>query len=1037
MTTTAPGQREVLEAALRQLRDARARLAAADSARHEPLAVVGAAVRAPGGVEDLDSLWRLLASGTDAVAPWLDDPEGRRKGGRATGRWAGLLSRIDGFDAEFFGIGPDEADHMDPQQRLALEVAWEAIEDAGLPVERLRDRSTGVFLGLYGADYMTTQLAGDADITAYTGPGGARSIAANRLSYLLDLHGPSLTIDTACSSSLVALHLACRALRDGECDFALVGGVNVILAESMMSATEKVLPMASSGRCRTFDASADGIVRAEGCGVVLLERLSDARARGGPVRALIRGSAVNHNGRVNGLTAPSPRAQADLLRMALKDAGVRAGDVQYVEAHGTGTRLGDPIEAEAICEVYGAGDQPCAVGSVKTNLGHQEAAAGIVGLLKAMLVLEHRQVPPILHLERLNPEISLDGTRIVIPTALSALPDADRHLAAVSSFGFGGTNAHVVLESVAREPAANEPVAHEPGPQSPAEGQPPRRLLLSLSARSPAALGRLAEAYADRLDGLDDDAAADLCAAAARGRSHHSFRLAFGADEPASLARELHAVRPQFLRAQPPTRRVAFVFSGQGTQWVGMGQELFATEPVARAEAELCDAIIRDLTGWSVLDELHRPQQQSRLHETEVAQISIAVVQLGLAALWRSWGVEPYAVTGHSMGEIVAACVAGELDRAQALELLVTRAQITEKGARGGAMAGIALPVDEVEAIVAKVGGRVAVAAVNGPRSTVVAGERDRVAMVEQAAAAQGAKTRRLAVDYAFHSPLLDGCDKLLADRVSRLRPRAGRLAHYSTVTGDRVRAADLSPEHWGRNLRAPVLFRDAVEALARDGVTAFLELGPHPVLLQDIVATLAPADVRPAVVGSLRRDTPLRTALDESIAHLYRSGTDIRWDAVLPRPTRRVPLPTYPWQRRRHWLKLRPTPTPTSAPALETAVGVSAVSGSAPAEPAAPSPTAETQEELEQSLTSYVQAWLVETLGLNDPAQVPLDGGIHALGLSSLMIVELRNRIERDFAVAVPLQALLEGATPRALARAITENTENTARNAANNPRK
>jgi acyl transferase domain-containing protein len=1018
-TTTAPDQRRLLEAALHQLRDARARLSAAEDGRREPLAIVGAAVRAPGDVHDLDSFWRLLASGTDAVTPWLDDPQGRRAGGRATGRWAGLLSRIDGFDAEFFGIGPDEADHMDPQQRLVLEVAWEAIEDAGLPVERLRDRSTGVFLGLYGADYMTAQLAGEADITAYTGPGGARSIAANRLSYLLDLHGPSLTVDTACSSSLVALHLACRALRDGECDLALVGGVNVLLAESMMSATEKVLPMASGGRCRTFDAAADGIVRAEGCGVVLLERASDARARGGPVRALVRGSAVNHNGLVNGLTAPSPKAQADLLRRALRDAGVRPDDVQYVEAHGTGTRLGDPIEAEAICEVYGAGDQPCAIGSVKTNLGHQEAAAGIVGLLKTMLVLEHRQVPPSLHLEKLNPEIRLDGTRIVIPTAAAALPDGGRLLAAVSSFGFGGTNAHVVLE------AAPSP----PEPQPADEDRPPRRLLLPLSARSAAALGELAGAYADRLDELDARAAADLCAAAARGRSHHDFRLALGADDPASLARELRAVHPQFLRAQQPNRRVAFVFSGQGAQWIGMGQELLAAEPVARAEAEQCDAVIRELAGWSVLEELRRPEQSSRLHETEVAQACIAVLQLGLAALWRSWGVEPYAVVGHSMGEIVAARVAGELDREQALELLVTRARITEEGARGGAMAGIALPADEVGRIVAKVGGRIAVAAVNGPRSTVVSGERDLVAVAEQIAAAQGAKTRRLAVEYAFHSPLLDGRDELLAESLPRLRPRTGTLAHYSTVTGDRVRAADLGPEHWGRNLREPVLFSSAVRALARDGVTAFLEIGPHPVLLQDISAMLEHGDAPPVVAGSLRHGRPLRPALDDALGHLYRSGLDIRWDAVFAAPARHVPLPAYPWQRRRHWLKLRPVPTPAGT-------GTVAAPGPAAHEPAAPqlpAPAAQTPAQLEESLASYVRAWLAEALGLGDTEAVPPDGGLDALGLSSLMIVELRNRIERDFAVNVPLQTLLEGATPLALARAIARSAPAAQTTAAN----
>ncbi|WP_405824897.1 acyltransferase domain-containing protein [Streptomyces sp. NBC_01390] len=1009
--TTNEQQRHLLEQALRRLKDARAqlddaraRLAAAEGARHEPIAVVGAALRAPGGVEDLESLWQVLRSGTDTVTAWQDDPEGRRDGTRTTARSAGSLRSVDGFDAGFFGLSGDEADHLDPQQRLVLEAAWEAVEDAGLPAERLRERPTGVFLGLYGSDYLTAQLSGQADITAYTAPGSAHSIAANRLSFLLDLHGPSLAVDTACSSSLVALHLAVRALRTGECDFALVGGVNVLLAESMMTATEKVLPMASGGRCRTFDASADGIVRSEGCGVLLLERLADARAHGRRVRAVVRGSAVNHNGRSNGLTAPSPTAQADLLRRALADARTDACDVLYVEAHGTGTRLGDPIEAEAIGEVYGTGDQPCAVGSVKTNFGHQEAAAGIIGLLKTMLVLEHGQVPPTLHLERLNPEIGLDGTRITVPTTLSALPVADRRLAAVSSFGFGGTNAHVILEA---------PTAPEPAEEPVHDGIRRPRLLLPLSARGGPALGALAEVYAERLAGLDTRTVAQVCAAAATGRSHHSYRLAVAADSPDALVRELAAVRPEFLRPHPTRQRVAFVFSGQGSQWVGMGRDLL-DEPVVREEAERCDALVRELAGWSVIEELRRPGPGSRLRETEIAQVCIAVLQLGLAALWRSWGVEPYAVTGHSMGEIVAACVAGTLDREQALALLVTRAGITEKGARGGAMAQIALTADEVAAIIARTGGRVSVAAVNGPCSTVVAGDPNRVSLVEAAAERQGARTQRLPVEYAFHSPLLDGYDAELAAGLDRLTPCEGGLPQYSTVTGDHVRSRDLGPVHWARNLREPVLFSSAVAALARDGATVFLEIGPHPVLLRDIGATLDhlapldPSDVRRVAVGSLRRDRSARSALDIALGELYRAGLDLCWDKVFPRADRRVPLPFYPWQRRRHWLGLRPvdpggTAAPTRAPE-RPAQGTPALSGA----------------DLEETVAQYVRGRLAEALDLGGPTEVPEDSTLGALGLGSLAIVELKNRIERDFAVAVPLQALLEDGTPRALARTV-----------------
>ncbi|WP_051950824.1 type I polyketide synthase [Actinacidiphila yeochonensis] len=1008
--TTAPDQRTLLEQALRQLREARTRLAAAERGRPEPLAVIGAAVRAPGGVADLDTLWERLRAGTDAVTPWHADPSGRRAGGdgSATGRWAGQLDQVDGFDADFFGISGDEADHMDPQQRLVLETAWEAAEDAGLPLERLRERPTGVFLGMYGADYLTMQFAGQAGINAFTAPGGAHSIAANRVSYLLDLRGPSLVVDTACSSSLVALHLAARALRAGDCDLALVGGVNVILGEAAMAATEKVLPMASGGRCRSFDAGADGIVRSEGCGVLLLQRAADARADGRRVRALVRGTAVNHNGRTNGLTAPSPRAQAELLRRALADGAADPADVVYVEAHGTGTHLGDPIEAEAVREVYGAGPVPCAIGSAKSNFGHQEAAAGVVGLLKAMLVLDRGEVPPGLHLDELNPEVDLGGSRLSVPTVLTPLaapPEGRPPLAAVSSFGFGGANAHVVLQ------APELPVGE--GAEEAAENVPEGGLLLPLSARSAGALAELVGAYAGLLNGSSPREAARLCAAAAAGRSHHRFRLCATAPDPAALAAELRSVWTDFLRPVATGRRIGFVFSGQGTQWAGMGRDLLA-EPVVRAEAERCDAVVRELAGWSVLEEL-RSTGPGRLGRTDVAQVCIAVLQLGLAALWSSWGVRPTAVAGHSMGEIVAACHSGALDRRQAFDLILTRARVIEEGARGGAMSGLALPAAEaaevVERALAEGGGRLGVAAVNSPHSTVVAGDPRLVERAEALAARRGARFRRLAVEYAFHSPLLDGRDAELSAAVKHVTPVPGRLAHYSTVTGDRVRAADLTPEHWGRNLRDAVLFADAAAAMARDGVTVLVEVGPHPVLLRDIAATLD--GVPHTAVGSLRRDTAGRTALNASLAELYRAGTDLDWAAVSP-PRGPAALPLYPWQRRRHWLRLRAAaPTPGADLAADDTPDAAPV-------PDAPALAALPAAELEETLVGYVRAQLADSLDLEGPGRVRADSTFDSLGLSSLMIVELKNRVERDFAVAVPLQALLEGGTPRGLARAV-----------------
>lgn len=999
MSATAPDdRRKLLEDAIRQLQVTRARLEAVEHARHEPLAVIGAGVRLPGDVEDLDAFWDMLRAGTDAVSPLVTSTDGHREPSHASsidGRWAGQLANVDAFDAEFFGLGPHEADHMDPQQRLVLEVAWEAMEDAGLALERLQGCSTGVFLGLYGTDYLTLQLTDPATINAYTGSGGALSIAANRLSYVLDLHGPSLAVDTACSSSLVAVHLACRALRHGDCDLALVGGVNVIASPLSTLVTEKVLPLSPTGRCRTFDAAADGIVRGEGCAMLLLQRASAARADGGRVRGLIRGTAVNQDGRTNGLTAPSPRAQSDLHRWALADAAADPADVVYVEAHGTGTRLGDPIEVQALGEVYGPGTAPCAVGSVKANLGHLEAAAGIVGLVKALLVLEHGHVPPHLHLRQLNPEIDFGATRFHVPTALTALPrDVRTPLATVSSFGFGGTNAHAVLQA---EPPAVETAAGA----AVTDG-----LLLAVSARSDGALRELVGGYADRLERGAADAAADLCAAACLRRTHHAHRAAVSAGGRDELVARLRAAAAAGGRARPSAQqRVAFVFSGQGSQWTGMGGELLERHAVARDEVAACDAVVRELAGWSLLERLAAPKESSRLHETAVAQVAIAALQLGLAALWRSWGIEPHAVAGHSMGEIVAACVGGALDRAQALELLLLRGVIAERAARGGAMASIELPVADVERLLsATVDGRVAIAAVNGPRSTVVSGEPAAVDCVQSAAAEHGARTRRLRVDYAFHSPLLDGCDSELATAVSHIRARDGAAALYSTVTGSRIDAHRLDGAHWGRNLRDPVLLRPAIDELARDGASIFVEVGPHPVLLRDVCETLDTAGVRHVAVGSMRRDRPVASTLHGSLGDLYCAGLDVRWEAVLAPPRRHVSLPPYPWQRRRHWLG--------GATRLEAPAGGDGVAGAPPSSDGV------------VDLALYVRERVAAAAGLSveDVAEeLPLE----MLGLSSLSVVELRNQVERELGIVVPLAALLGGGTPVDLAAAIADAVE------------
>ncbi|UBU17383.1 type I polyketide synthase [Nonomuraea gerenzanensis] len=1007
-------QRKLLERALVQLRETRARLAAAERAAHEPISVLGAGVRLPGDVADLEAFWSLLRDGVDAVTPSVDTLDGHRPKPAdrvENGRWAGLLTEVDGFDAGFFGIAPAEAAKMDPQQRLVLEVAWEAMEDAGLPLETLQRAGTGVFLGVYNSDYLTLQYGEPASINTYTAPGGAHSVLANRVSYLLNLRGPSLAVDTACSSSLMAVHLAVRALRHGECDIALAGGVNVILNPISTLVTEKVLPLAPGGRCRTFDAAADGIIRAEGCGVLVLTR--ESLAGGRRVRAVIRGTAANHDGRTNGLTAPNPRAQADLLRRALDDAGARPEEVTYIEAHGTGTPLGDPIEVEALREVYGDGTLPCALGSVKTNFGHQEAAAGVTGLIKAMLVLEHEQVPPNVHLRRLNPEIDLTGSRLSAPAALTGLARGEHApMAAVSSFGFGGANAHAILQAPSAPPASIDAGAGAPtGTGAPAGrggptgiGVPAGRgtlgkLVLPLSARDPAALVPLARAYAERLVGCDTERAAAVCAAAGTRRTHLAHRLCLAATDPAELMARLGEVEGGGPAVPPRPPRVAFVFSGQGSQWAGMGTELLRREPVVAAEVAACDAVVRELAGWSVLEQL---ADGGRLHETEVAQVAIGALQLGLAALWRSWGIEPAAVTGHSMGEVTAACAAGALDRAQTFDLLLRRARRAEEGAAGGAMASIALPPDRVRALIDALGadrGRAGIGAVNGPRSTVVSGERQVVTAVCAAAERLGANVRRLPSRYGFHSPMLDGQDDLLAAELADLRPGPGTVPMYSTVTGALVQPGQLGAAHWGRNLRDAVRFSPAVSAIAATGVTVFVELGPHPVLLRDLGETLEEAGVRYRAVGTLRRDQPLSATLDRSLADLYRAGLDVDWEAVLGAAPADVALPAYPWQRRRHWLGEAPQRAD-----LVTTVPLAERTG---------------------TIALFVRRRIADALGFDDLEQVPEDRPLADFALDSLVIVEMKGQAENELGVTVPLQALLrvmQGGTALDLAAMIAK---------------
>jgi acyl transferase domain-containing protein/SAM-dependent methyltransferase len=893
--------------ALLEIRELRAQLEAARG----PLAVVGMALRLPGGADDPEAFARLLWSGTDAVGDipgdrWALEPlfsADPDAPGKMTTRYGAFLAGVDRFDAGFFGISPREAATMDPQQRLLLEVAWHALEDAGHPPGAVAGSRTGVYLGISNSDYGRALYAHREAIDAYFATGTAFSVAAGRLSYFLGAHGPAVAVDTACSSSLVALHLACQALRLGECDRALVGGVNLVLTPEMNINFSRARMMAPDGRCKTFDAAADGYVRGEGCCVLVVRRLADALAAGDRVLAVVRGSALNQDGRSGGLTAPSGPAQEAVIRAAVEAAGVPPHAIGYVEAHGTGTSLGDPIELSALAAALCEGRDPARplrVGSVKTNIGHLEAAAGVAGVAKVVLALQRKEIPPHLHFAQGNPHADWATWPLSVPTVTVPFTPVDgRRLAGVSSFGFSGTNAHVVLEE-APPPAASAPSA----PARP-------RLLLPLSARDDAALADLAQAYHAALAG--PETALDLCFTAGAGRTHLAARLSVTGGSAEELRRGLAAhlagaPGPEVVsgRAEGGARpQVAFLFTGQGAQLAGMGRGLYEAEPVFRRTLDRCAEVLAPVLPRGLLEVMFGAPETSPVNETAYAQPANFALEVALAALWRSFGIEPVAVLGHSLGEYAAACVAGVLGLEDGLRLVAERGRISGALPPGGAMAAVLAPEEVVRAALAGCGGAVTIAAHNGPLHQVVSGPRAQVDAVVAALAAQGAQVKPLHVPHAAHSPLVEPALPALRRALEQVRFGTPRLALVSNVTGAVAGPEDLGrPEYWLAHLRQPVRFAESMRAVADLGVTHFVEIGPHPVLV-GMGAECLPGTAH-GWLPSLRRGQPDEAVLLEALQHLYAAGAEVDWEGFgREHGGRRVVAPRYPFRRQRHWSDL------------------------------------------------------------------------------------------------------------------------------------
>ncbi|MFE9825916.1 amino acid adenylation domain-containing protein [Streptomyces sp. NPDC005791] len=892
------------------------------------VAIIGIGCRMPGGASDHRSFWRNLAAGKDCITPTPPDrydvrslgSRHRDKPGRLVGGRGGYIDGFDEFDPEFFGISPREADHMDPQQRKLLEVAWEALEDGGQRPDELAGSDVAVYVGAFTLDYKILQFAdlGFTSLAAHTATGTMMTMVANRISHCFDFRGPSLSIDTACSSSLVAVHLACQALSRGETGLALAGGTLLHMAPQYTVAETKGGFLSPEGRSRTFDAAADGYVRAEGVGLVALKRLDDAVRDGDPVHAVIIGSGVNQDGRTNGITVPNGEAQTSLVRQVCAGAGVTPGQLQYMEAHGTSTPVGDPVEANALARALAEGravGARCYVGSVKTNIGHTESAAGIAGLIKTALSIEHRAIPPHINLERLNPAIDAATLPYAIPTRLTPWPEHEGPArAGVNSFGFGGTNAHVLLEEApprsprARSEEAGTASVRTTGPETTGRSWS----ILPLSARHADALRERAEGIRAELAGTADRPAValdDLGHTLAHRRQHLPERLSVVYSSRESLDEALTAYgqgtpHPRVVQDRlrgADERRLVWVFTGMGPQWWGMGRQLLREEPVFAEAVTRCDRALRAHTGWSLLAEMSADENTSRMGETWLAQPANFAVQIGLAALWRAYGVRPDAVTGHSTGEIAAFYEAGVYSLEDAARIVACRSRLQHTLAGTGTMLAVSLTEEEAERRVRPYRDRVSVAAVNSPTAVTLSGEKEALTLLAEELAAEQLFAKFLSVQIPYHSVTMDRIKTELLTELRALTPRKATLPLYLTGRDGIADGRELDAAYWWENVRDRVRFRAAVDRLADDGHQVFLEIGPHPVLAHSIRECLAPRKDGCLTLPSIRRQENESERFAVSLASLHNLGTGVDWH-TLQSTGHPVTLPRYPFRRDRHW---------------------------------------------------------------------------------------------------------------------------------------
>jgi len=864
----------------------------------QDIAIIGMGCRFP-SANNTQEFWELLRDGKDAI--------------KKSDRWSessygGFVDDVDRFDPQFFGITPREAQSIDPQQRLLLEVSWAALEDAAVANQDLLGSNTGVFIGMSSSDYSQLRFHYGVDVDAYAGTGNAHSIAANRLSYLFDLKGPSMAVDTACSSSLVAIHLASQSLKTGECHLAIAGGVNLMLSPELTQTFEMAGMMAQDGRCKTFDADADGYVRGEGCGVVILKCLEDAYRDGDRILGVIKGSAINQDGKSNGLTAPNGLSQQAVIHQALANAGVDSTDIGYIESHGTGTSLGDPIEVNSLKTVLGQGDHPCYLGSLKTNIGHLEAAAGIAGLIKTVLCLQHQTIPPNLHFKKLNPLIDISQTGITIPQQLQPW-DWDRRYAGVSSFGFGGTNAHVVVGDGETGRRGDE----ETRGQGVVDQRPLQ--LLTLSAKNQAALTDLVLSYKDYLEEYPEVDLGDLCYTASTGRTHFDYRLAIACESKAQLQSRLAQFtagnfKPGIVAGEvTQNNKIAFLFTGQGSQYVNMGVQLYQTQPVFKQALDRCGDLLDSYLDQPLLEVLYPHDSSllnsnsSLLNQTIYTQPAIFALEYALAQMWISWGVLPTALIGHSVGEYVAATIAGVFSLEDALKLVASRGKLMQSLPEGGEMYAVFASEAKVSEVIKPFRDKVAIAAINTAQSIVISGEKTKVEKAIALFAANNIKTKQLTVSHAFHSPLMNPILVEFQRVAEKIEYHLPKIKLISNVSGEIASESIANAEYWVNHVIAPVRFADGMESLQQK-CNIFLEIGSKPILLG--MGRSALSDHKKSNtewLPSLRPRKQDWQQIIQSLSVLYAQGIDLDWHNFVTENNRKVALPSYPFQRQSYWL--------------------------------------------------------------------------------------------------------------------------------------